>query len=271
MEVKICPSCKEKNNPTFTQCWKCGKSFLSEEVSSKESILENEPRKPKSKIILTLSFLSLICAVVATVLAALIQLPHLSKMPSNAFNVLLVIGGYITFFGYSKFTWIAATLLLIHIVKSKDKRYKKLFIALLAAIIFSFIFLIFRIVPNYIRARDAAALHNASQEEAQNSSPLTKDNDSKQSSLDATSNPNTDTATGRAMRFEELIDKAVALLPSDEREMLNGLLRRFNEGAASLSQQEISTMRKLQQKAVSLLPPAEQEQLAAIAGNVVQK
>lgn len=24
---KICPSCREKNNPAFTACWKCGYSF----------------------------------------------------------------------------------------------------------------------------------------------------------------------------------------------------------------------------------------------------
>ena len=30
--VLICPACKEKNNPTFTQCWKCGLDFATGEM-----------------------------------------------------------------------------------------------------------------------------------------------------------------------------------------------------------------------------------------------
>ena len=34
MDPKICPSCREKNNPTFTKCWKCGSSLAGGASSS---------------------------------------------------------------------------------------------------------------------------------------------------------------------------------------------------------------------------------------------
>ena len=35
MEPKICPSCKEQNNPTFAYCWKCGYDYATGKVPPK--------------------------------------------------------------------------------------------------------------------------------------------------------------------------------------------------------------------------------------------
>lgn len=31
-DFKVCSSCKERNNPAFSECWKCGASFLVKET-----------------------------------------------------------------------------------------------------------------------------------------------------------------------------------------------------------------------------------------------
>ncbi len=34
VDPRICPSCKEKNNPAFTHCWKCKTAFATDESST---------------------------------------------------------------------------------------------------------------------------------------------------------------------------------------------------------------------------------------------
>jgi len=55
--------------------------------------------------------------------------------------------------------------------------------------------------------------------------------------------------------MEELTQKAINLLPDDEKQELVALQLRFNEyGYASLTEKEINTMQQLNQKAINLLP-----------------
>ena len=75
--------------------------------------------------------------------------------------------------------------------------------------------------------------------------------------------------------MEELTQKAINLLPYDERQRLIALQIRFNEyGYVSLTENEINTMQQLNQKAFNLLPQEDRLKLSKIfakAGDEVHK
>lgn len=46
VESKICPSCQEKNNPSFSACWKCGIDFTTGKIPATQPQVTNEQNLP---------------------------------------------------------------------------------------------------------------------------------------------------------------------------------------------------------------------------------
>ena len=75
----------------------------------------------------------------------------------DVLNTVKSLPSHLTFFGQLKLTWLATALFFIYAVPMGNRKYLKIFFVLLAVIIFSFVYLMAVIIPDFQRAKEQAS------------------------------------------------------------------------------------------------------------------